>query len=183
MKHLFFTLAIFTMSLFVVSCGGSSSKDKERIAELEAQLAELQAGSTSDNSMIEYDSSYTSSTSSNTSTRSNKGQSIVGTYEFSDNINTWCLVIERDEDNSDEGTCYIINKSKGGDVKCYGSWYKYSTMKYASLHFSEKKPIVFFPSGEETLRSPYVNTEWIYANSSASEAKNPNLRLPLKKID
>lgn len=101
---------------------------------------------------------------------------IVGTYEFSDNINTWVLIVNNDE------TAVIYNKSKGGNVKGYGSWYKYSTMKYATFHFHDKAPIVWFPSGEETMSSPRLTEDWIYYDSSAADAKNPEKRLPVKKV-
>lgn len=172
------------MSLVIARCSENSSSDKKRIAELEAQLAELKSNNSTNSSLSEEESSYVSSrsTTSSTPSYSQSSQSVVGTYEFSDNINTWVLVVEKEDDGDDKGTAYIYNKTKGEDVKCYGSWYKYSHMKFASLNFSEKAPIVFFPSTEITLRYPYINSEWIYANSSASEAKNPNLRLKLKKI-
>lgn len=181
MKNLFNLIFVGLVAFSLTSCGGSSSSDKERIAELEAQLAELKGDNSTNNSSTDEESSYISSGSTTSSTRSNK-QSVVGTYEFSDNINTWVLVVEKEDADDDEGTAYIYNKSSKDGTKCYGSWYKYSHMKYASLEFSEKAPIIFFPSEEETLRYPYINSEWIYANRSASEAKNPNLRLALKKI-
>lgn len=181
MRNLCLIFLACVMSLVMASCSGSSSSDKKRIAELEAQLAELKSNNSSS---TEEESSYASSgsTTSSTPSYSQSSQSVVGTYEFSDNINTWVLVVEKDDDCDDEGTAYIYNKSKGEGVKCYGSWYKYSHMKFADLSFSEKAPIVFFPSQEKTLYNPYISSEWIYYNSSAADAKNPNLRLKLKKI-
>lgn len=183
-------LSIFTVltTLICVGCSNSSnSEDKERIAQLEAQIAKLssqsnQTQSNKNSSSYSFSESHSSNTRYTNSTDFEKQESrnpnntIVGVYEFSDNVNTWVMEI-----NSDE-TAIIYNKKNPNGEKAYGSWYKYKTMKCAHPSFSDKAPIVWFPSGEETMRYPYFNDEWIYYDSSAADAKNPNLRLPLKKI-
>lgn len=186
MRKITFLIMTAILMLSTAGCGGNS--DAKRIAELEDSIAKLNGNSekTEEPTAVEETASRASSSSSNddyisesyssSSSHSQSAGSPVGTYEFSDNINTWVLVVESDE------TAYIYNKSKGADVKCYGSWYKYSSMKYAALSFSDKAPVVWFPSGEETVRYPRINDEWIYYNSSAADAKNPEKRLPLKKV-
>ncbi len=169
------------MSLVVASCGGNSnSSEADRIAQLEDSIRKIQSDKIVDGnneSKVESCSDDDSfSSSSQSKSVDSFGGDVEGTYEFSDNINTWVLVVNGDE------TAYIYNKAKGDGVKAYGSWYKYDSMKYAAFSFSDKAPRVFFPSGEETLRYPRINNEWIYYNSSAADAKNPEKRLPLKKI-
>ena len=167
------------MAIVLISCGGNSTRDKERIAELEAQIDELKkGGNNADCTSSEENSSNVSSTTTSSTTTSS--QSMVGTYEFSDNINTWVLVVDIEDGDK---TCYIYNKSKGDDIKCYGSWWKMNTQKFAHLSFSDKVPHVFFPSEESSLSSPCITKDWIYSGFSAAESKNPNLRLPLKKIN
>lgn len=169
------------MSLVVASCGGNSnSSEADRIAQLEDSIRKIQSDKIVDGNNESKVESYSDDDSFSSSSQSKSvdsfGGDVEGTYEFSDNINTWVLVVNGDE------TAYIYNKAKGDGVKAYGSWYKYDHMKYAAFSFSDKAPRVFFPSGEETLRYPRINNEWIYYNSSAADAKNPEKRLPLKKI-
>lgn len=169
------------MSLVVASCGGgSNSSEADRIAQLEDSIRKIQSDKIVDGNNESKAESCSDDDSFSNSSQSKSvdsfGGDVEGTYEFSDNINTWVLVVNGDE------TAYIYNKAKGNGVKAYGSWYKYDHMKYAAFSFSDKAPRVFFPSGDETLRSPRINNEWIYYNSSAADAKNPEKRLPLKKI-
>lgn len=181
MKNVISIIVACMMSLVVASCGGNSnSSEADRIAQLEDSIRKIQSDKIVDGnneSKVEScsdDDSFSSSSQSK-SVDSFEGD-VEGTYEFSDNINTWVLVVNGDE------TAYIYNKAKGDGVKAYGSWYKYDHMKYAAFSFSDKAPRVFFPSGEETLRYPRINNEWIYYNSSAADAKNPEKRLPLTMI-
>ena len=82
---------------------------------------------------------------------------------------------------------------KGRDSKAYASWYKYDHMNYAQFTCSGSAPTIFFPSSELMLNDyGYPTTDvcglfcidgkYIYYDSDAADAKNPKMRLPLKKI-
>lgn len=109
----------------------------------------------------------------------------IGTFEFTDKVgNVWVLVV-----NTNETATIGI---KGGESKAYASWYKYDHMTYAKFSCSGSAPTIFFPSSELMLNDyGYPTTDacgyfcsdgkYIYYNSSAADAKNPKLRLPLTK--
>lgn len=179
---------------FIISCSNSADKAKiayyeELIDELQKELKSAQNSSETQNTSTINQDSYSdnnsySETSNSTPAKSdfasqestNPNNTIVGVYEFTDKLDhTWVMEI-----NSDE-TAVIYRKGDNG-AKAYGSWFKYSNMKNAQVSFSDKGPIVGFPSGEVTLFKPYFNDEWIYSRVSAADAKNPELRLALKKI-
>lgn len=172
----------------LASCGGNSA-DKARIAELEAKLAASDSAASdtertlSTTEEVVEDNSNSSSSSNSSSlggfeeqVSEDPNNTIVGAYEFSDNIHTWVLVVNNDE------TAYIYNKDQGESVKAYGSWYKFSHMKAASFRFSDKAPIVWFQGGETRLSYPYLTKDWIYYDSSAADAKNPEKRFPVTKV-
>ena len=179
MKKISILLIACFLMFSMTNCGQSSSNDV-RIAELKDSIEKL------NRKISSQDASLQSQASSVTmSQRHNNEQSIfiVGTYEITDNRNTtWVLVVESDEDESDEGNAYMYDKSKGQNIIYYGSWYKYSHMKYARFSFSDGAPGVFFPSDGMRTRYPCIDSKWFYYNSSAADAKNPELRLPIKKI-
>lgn len=74
MKIKFFLISVIT------SCGTNS--DKERIAELEAKIAQLNGESPDVASTS--DDSYSSSDNNSESSNKSKSSSFVGTYQFSD---------------------------------------------------------------------------------------------------
>ena len=110
----------------------------------------------------------------------------IGTFEFTDKVdNVWVLVV-----NTNKTATIGI---KGRDSKAYASWYKYDHMNYAQFTCSGSAPTIFFPSSELMLNDyGYPTTDvcglfcidgkYIYYDSDAADAKNPKMRLPLKKI-
>lgn len=113
----------------------------------------------------------------------------LGTFEFKDRLgNEWILTVKNDE------TATI--KTKGSDHPAYASWYKYDNMKYAKFRCSEKGPMIAFPGSEiymhdngyagvigaEACGYFCIDGKYIYYDSTAADAKNPEFRLPLKKI-
>ena len=111
----------------------------------------------------------------------------IGTFEFTDNVgNVWVLVVKTNE----TATIGI----KGRENKAYASWYKYKHMNYAKFICSGSAPTIFFPSSELMLNDYghpttdacgyfCIDGKYIYFDSTAAEAKNPKLRLPLTKIE
>lgn len=100
--------------------------------------------------------------------------------------NVWVLVV-----NTNETATIGI---KGRENKAYASWYKYKHMNYAKFICSGSAPTIFFPSSELMLNDYghpttdacgyfCIDGKYIYFDSTAAEAKNPKLRLPLTKIE
>lgn len=177
-KVLFTSLCVATL----MSCGqkqGPSEKEiQERIdAAVAAALESKQAGETSSSATTE------SMTTSSSATKSETPTSAFGTYEFSDNFNTWALTLNDDE------TCTIVNKSKGGEVVAYGSWNHWTyNEKISAMYkckFNDKVPQVWFEGEGDFYSLSYpvidVKTMYVYKNESAWEAKNPQLRLKATK--
>lgn len=173
-------MTIGIVPICLVSCGGNNS-DKARIAELEAQINELKGGIEEDESVsgiAESNSTdnYSSNSPENTH-RSERGNSkgFVGTYQFTDEYNTtWTLNLKRDES--------VTVKAKGQNGEYYGSWDEFP-YDVPCLSFGYKdSPIVAFPTGDENLDYGIITNEYIYASNVAYKAKNPQKRLPIKKI-
>jgi lipoprotein len=188
MKKTLFLFVACVIAFGLASCGGNSA-DKARIAELEAKLAARDSAASdtertlsTTEEVVEKNSNSSSSSNSSSlggfeeQTSEDPNNTIVGAYEFSDNIHTWVLVVNNDE------TAYIYNKDQGESVKAYGSWFKYSNMKAASFTFSDKAPRVWFQGDETSLRDPYLTKDWIYFDFSAANAKNPEKRFPVTKV-
>ena len=110
----------------------------------------------------------------------------IGTFEFTDNSNNvWVLIVKADE------TATI--KNKDGKSTAYASWYKYNSMRHAHFSCSDRAPMITFP-GSELYAQDYgyigpaacayfcIDGEYIYYDFHAADAKNPELRLPIKKI-
>ena len=181
--NIFLFTAIIVSSNILTSCGGSNSADQERIAQLEAQIAELQnqIGNPveTEPTTEDYSDSYTSSDNSTASSSSN-GQNFIGTYEFTDEINnTWVLKL-----NSDETATIQL---KGSDSPAYGSWSDWWAINNGNhlihLSFDDQKPKVWFPAGEETCSYlNIINDGYIYFRDDDAKAKNPRKRLTLKKV-
>lgn len=174
----FAVMAIFSLAtLCLASCGGNYSY-KAQIAELVAQINELNDNNETTSRTTETNSSDSYSSNSTRSTRrsrSGNSRSFIGTYKFTDEYNTtWTININRDET--------VTIKAEGQDGEYYGSWSDFP-FDAPSLDFGFKEsPIVAFPSGDENIYYGIVTNEYIYASTTAYKAKNPKLRLPIKKI-
>lgn len=178
MKQNILYLAFLTLlaTSFCLSCDSSSSEDKKRIAELEAQISELNSGSyktgtSDDNTSIERG---TESKNQEFNIPENK---IAGVYQFKDkNNDVWVMEV-----NSDN-TLIMYNK-QAPNKKYYGSWEKYSFEDYVSITMDiNDHPYVYFESGKESLFMQVFTDKWIYSDYRAIKSKNPNKRLPIKKI-
>lgn len=113
--------------------------------------------------------------------------SIVGIYTFTDDKQKWTLEIKTDE------TC-ILKDSTGRER--YGSWSDYTenigTSQYYSIDlrseykFSGEDNANLYINGKEydtRLLAIDKNIEWIYESSFSCDAKSPNKRLKLTRID
>ncbi len=105
--------------------------------------------------------------------------SAAGTYEFSDRVSTWVLEL------NDDGSANIYNKKGNGSSKIYGSWeeWDYRGRQGIGLSFDDKQPQVWFPSEESILMYPQISDGYIYYDYRALKAKNPELRLSIKKLN
>lgn len=169
-------------TLFFTCCTNSSnSEDKERIAQLEAQIAQLQSQSnktqqsSSTNSGISDSENYSHTYSSPHRQKNNPSQ-FVGTYEMVDEIgNTWVIKL-----NSDETATMGL---KGGNEVAYASWDLVNYLDYnPGLKFDDERMSVYFPSGEGKPFLPCIKDGYFYLDPDATQAKNPRKRLPIKKI-
>lgn len=97
----------------------------------------------------------------------------------------WVLIVKADE------TATI--KNKDGKSTAYASWCKYNSVRYAHFSCSDRAPMITFPDSELYIQDyghigpaacAYfcIDGEYIYYDSDAADAKNPELRLPIKKI-
>ena len=103
-----------------------------------------------------------------------KYESYVGTYEFTDEMNTtWVLIL-----NSDNTATIGL---KGSDKVAYGSLMDWGNGELW-VKFSDEVPMIWFPSGKKRGdQMPLVNG-YLYYSPSSSDAKNPRNRLPVTKI-
>ena len=103
---------------------------------------------------------------------------VFGTYEFSDDFNTWAITLNDDE------TCTIINKSKDGAVS-YGSWFHLGKEHIFYLNFVDLVPMVWFEGdgGYTEMEHPVFDAQslYIYKDSHSADAKNPKKRLKMSK--
>lgn len=174
MKNLFKLIFVILVSFSMTSCGGSTtSSDKERIAELEAQIAELQS-----NSQITSTQSHSSEVFSSTSSScpSDVPTNFLGTYKVvAKDGKTFYFIINQDK------TANV--KSEGTDVILYCSWYDLRGInKGIRIDFSDKRPIILFDGGIEKYGSMYLKDGWLYAGSHYVESKHPQWRLKAEKI-
>lgn len=96
----------------------------------------------------------------------------------------WVLVVKKDET--------AIISTKDGYTKVYAHWDKYDTMNYAQFSCSEQGPLIAFPGSDIYINNGRfvpkvcgyfcIDGKYIYYDSDAADAKNPDLRLPLTKI-
>lgn len=183
MKNLFY-LTLTVVSIMTISnCGGgSNSADQERIAQLEAQIAELQNqnGNTAENSQVAIDNNSNSVASTPAHTE-NSQQGHAGTYEVTDvNGKKWTFVLNPDE---------TVVVEDGGNTY-YGTWGDYSSIDYnPRIEFpSDDYPRLQFPKTEtvsDSFLAIDIENGFIYghsADSSTYKSKNPKKRLTIKKI-
>ena len=115
---------------------------------------------------------------------SDNSVNIFGTYEFSDGIHIWELVLNEDE------TCTVRDKSVDGPI-IYGSWnhwtYSEKEKRRYSLKFTDMSPTIWFDGDEypSELRYPVFDIvdSYIYANENACDSKNPRKRFSITKVN
>lgn len=156
----------------MISC--SNSADKARIAYLEEQIEELT--SANNNSSSGTETSEYAENNNEPNTESTIRNDFVGTYEFTDiEGHKFLLTL-----NDDETAQIKIN-----DLVRYGSWEKYSPIDYNPLvsFVGDEKPFITFPN-HESKKCQFLSIvdDHIYYEYQSVKAKNPNLRLPIKKI-
>ena len=182
-------LSIFALltTLICVGCSNSSnSEDKERIAQLEAQIAELQNNSQSNSSDDDDNDLNTSSqdkssevfTSTSSSNSSEPTKNFLGTHKVVDNNgNTFYFILNQDK------TANV--KTDGTDEMLYCSWNDLTRInKGVRIDFSDKRPIILFDGGMKEYGSMYLDfqNEWLYAGSDYIESKHPQWRLKVERI-
>ncbi len=104
---------------------------------------------------------------------------IVGKYSIDNgNQDTYILEIKNDE-------TVVLYLARDASLKCYGSWGKTANMEYALIKFDDIAPNVWDKINVQyiPLRHPAMVEGWIYLNTSAYEAKNPEKRWTCKKIN
>lgn len=138
MKNLFNLIFVGLVAFSLTSCGGSSSSDKERIAELEAQIAELQNNSNNTSSQPQSSEVFSSTSSSKSS---DTPANFVGKYKVVDRSgNIFYFIINQDE------TANV--KAEGSDVTLYCSWSDLISINLGiRIDFSDKRPIISFEGG------------------------------------
>ena len=182
-------LSIFTLltTLICVGCSNSSnSEDKERIAQLEAQIAELQNNSQSNSSDDDDNDLNTSSqdkssevfTSTSSSNSSAPTKNFLGTYKVVDvNGNTFYFILNQDK------TANV--KTDGSDEMLYCTWTDYTSInKGVAIYFSDKRPVMLFDGGIQEYGPMHLDfqNEWLYARQQYLESKHPKWRLKAEKI-
>ena len=195
----FLIASSFLIGIILTSCGGGS--DNAEIARLKAELDSLksqqlnsqsnvtessvsdepsltESNESSSNELASTNSSIdNASTSSNftsSSSSSSSKSACVGTYKFTDEINTtWTLKLNADE------TATI--SSNDGKSEAYGSWNYYSHSDLTVISFSDQVPLIWFPAGEERGSQLAIKEGYIYKGISGADAKNPRLRLSISK--
>lgn len=175
-------LAVILILNFVYTMGNASRDDYSTSYSSSSTVADTVVDDEPTTTTTE-----TVSTSANyrTAESSDPNNPYVGVWKFTDkNNNQWVLTIKGDE------TAEV--RVKGSNECAYASWYKYKHMKYASFSCSDKGPRIMFPGTELKSYNDYqpgscgffcVDGEYIYENSSAADAKNPEMRLPITKED
>lgn len=168
MKNYIYLAVFAILSIANTSCDSSSNSDKARIAQLEEQIRELQSSSYSSSS-----SSSSRRSSFEPSAKTNASD-FVGTYKVTDEAGViWTIVLNADET--------VTFETEGGS-KYYGSWdifpYKFPCMSFGW----DEWPYLYFPSGREDVYHGCIKDGYFYSSNTAASAKNPNKRLPIKKI-
>ena len=177
MKKVAFFLSVLALSLSACHTEKSPEEIEAALDNMVKEIEEEKAKEQEDNLAQNEECIDTMSKT----TEESSAPSVCGTYEFSDDLNTWELTVNADE------TCTIRNKSKGGDAVCYGSWNDCTYIGHGHrLSFGDLQPKVWFKGDGDysSLRYPSIDfaNMWIYKGESELLSKNPNKRLKLKKI-
>ncbi|MDE6257849.1 MAG: hypothetical protein K2M53_05650 [Muribaculaceae bacterium] len=171
MKKLIYLFGVVVLALVGTGCNNSSNQKNglgENTGDTGSYMEEVVVEA---EEVEEQTPSYTSA--SNNETQISDENSLVTTYEFSDCLNqTW--VVEINDDKT--ATMYL----KGAEMKFYGSWDNWGPKK--KFRFSNKHPAVEFPGGEDRIFYPVISDGYFYKDTQSSEAKDPEFRLPIKKI-
>jgi len=110
------------------------------------------------------------------SSSSDSKKSCVGIYKGTDKLGL-AFTIKVNEDET-----ATIEFEKGIET-FYGSWDYYNSDGYVQLNFIGSAPSFCFKELEaEMALLPCIKDGWLYVNSSALNAKNPEGRIALKKI-
>lgn len=182
MKKLIYLFVACMVSMVVASCGGSSkSTEAERIAQLEDSIARMQTRY--ENQGINNSDNHETNNNSINDANGNESETevtandIVGVYKVTDALNNkWIIKMETDE------TATVSQEGK--NVMHYGSW-RYSGPNYGiMLSFSlDDDPQITFPNMKAGFYlHPRIKNGYLYMSETASDAKNPKLRLAIKKV-
>lgn len=78
----------------------------------------------------------------------------------------------------------VVKNIVGRENTCYLSWKDHIESAGVEISFSDPMPAIVFPNGDTNGSSPRVDLQnnWIYKDYSAINAKDPNLRLKIKRI-
>lgn len=181
MKNSILIIAACIISFAVASCGGNSSSDKERIAQLEDSIARIlskqQAKTPSYGSGSENKTSNTFTATSSSEYDSNSASTnFLGTYKVIDATgHTFYIILNEDE------TANV--KIEGSDVILYCSWEGlFLINKGIRIDFSDKRPIIYFDGGVKKYGGMYLKDGWLYAGNSEVESKHPQWRLKAEKV-
>ena len=176
--HILEFLMMFIFGAFFTSC--SSNNDSQSNAQ-EVNIDSLV------NAKVEERLNENANSDLNQDIESNQDENtLVGTYEITEDSNspkTIILTVNADET--------ATMRYKDSEHIHYGSWYKYSHMKYAKFHFVEESnwatnlstiPSLYFRAASKDLDNFVIMDGYLYSSSNAADAKNPNERLKLKRI-
>jgi len=115
---------------------------------------------------------------------SNPIEERLGKYTFTDALgNKYTLTLKSDK------TATIESHYRGFSTTYYGSWDHFSFMSAFSISFPyEDSPYMNFTTNpSERERGSGIclsdNEDFLYKNSDAAKAKNPNLRFEVKKME
>lgn len=166
MNKVFLFLLACTFAMLTTSCGGGSSSDKARIAELEQQIKDLK---NSNNQTYEGTNNNNAVPETSANTDDQLG---AGTYTFTDEGgNLFTLVLNEDM----TATIAVNNETM------YGSWND-TTYDLPFAQFSDKMPEIIFPGGKERSQFLGITDGYIYYRWEF-KSKNPQKRLPIKKTN
>lgn len=149
-------------ALLLISCNNSQQKENTATVQSTNTTADNTVKKTFDNAES-----------------SDPNNCIVGKYSIDNgNQDTYILEIKNDE-------TVVLYLARDASLKCYGSWKKTANMKYALIKFDDIAPNVWDKVNVQyiPLRYPAMVEGWIYLNSSAYGAKNPEKRWICKRID